>query len=82
MAHLGTRVSKLRREHKMSQQELAARVGVNQSFISKIESGEQPHPNAAVLTRLAKVLVCTTDYLVGMHEEDEEESERMPADAA
>jgi transcriptional regulator with XRE-family HTH domain len=80
MAHLGIRVSKLRHQHKMSQQELARRVGVHQSFISKIESGEQPNPNAETLKGLARALRCTTDYLVGMHEDDE--SEFLPAAVA
>ena len=41
MAHVGTRVRKLRQQRKMSQQELARLVGVNQSFISKMENGER-----------------------------------------
>jgi transcriptional regulator with XRE-family HTH domain len=80
MAHLGTRVYKLRRQRKLSQQELAELVGVNQSFISKIERGEQTNPNAETLKGLAKALGCTTDYLVGMHED--EDSELLPAAAA
>lgn len=82
MAHLGTRVLKLRRQRKMSQQELAQRVGVNQSFISKIESGEQTKPNAETLKGLARALGCTTDYLVGMYEDEAEDSELVPAGAA
>jgi transcriptional regulator with XRE-family HTH domain len=73
MAHVGTRVRKLRQQHKMSQQELARLVGVNQSFISKMESGEQTNPNAETLKRLARALGCTTDYLVGMYEEEDTE---------
>jgi transcriptional regulator with XRE-family HTH domain len=73
MAHMGTRIAKLRREHKLSQQELAERVGVHQSFISKMEIGEQSSPNVTTLKRLAKVLGCTTDYLVGMYADDEED---------
>jgi transcriptional regulator with XRE-family HTH domain len=82
MAHLGTRVLKLRRERKLSQQELAQRVGVNQSFISKIESGEQINPNAATLKGLAKTLGCTTDYLVGMYEDENETIELCPVETA
>ena len=81
MAHLGSRVAKLRRERKLSQQELAKRVGVHQSFISKMESGEQANPNAEIVKNLAKALGCTADYLVGMYEDDEE-SELEPAGAA
>jgi transcriptional regulator with XRE-family HTH domain len=73
MAHLGERVAKLRRERKLSQQELAKRVGVHQSFISKMESGEQINPNAETLKRLARTLGCTSDYLIGMYEDEEAE---------
>ena len=73
MAHVGTRVRKLRQQRKMSQQELARLVGVNQSFISKMENGEQTNPNAETLKQLARTLGCTTDYLVGMYEDDESE---------
>jgi transcriptional regulator with XRE-family HTH domain len=79
MAHIGIRIHKLRQERKMSQQDLARRIGVNQSFISKMESGEQINPNAETLKRLARALGCTTDYLVGMYEE--EDSELLPAGA-
>ena len=72
MAHLGARVAKLRKERQLSQQELAKRVGVHQSFISKMESGEQANPNAEIVKNLAKALACTADYLVGMYEDDEE----------
>lgn len=73
MAHVGTRIHKLRQQRKMSQQELARLIGVNQSFISKMESGEQTNPNAETLKRLAQALGCTTDYLVGMYEGDDPE---------
>jgi transcriptional regulator with XRE-family HTH domain len=81
MAHLGERVAKLRRERQLSQKELAQRVGVHQSFISKMEGGEQTNPNAETLKGLARALGCTTDYLVGMYDEDED-SEQLTAAAA
>jgi transcriptional regulator with XRE-family HTH domain len=75
MAHVGTRIQKLRQQRKMSQLALARLIGVHQSFISKMESGGQTNPNAETLKRLARALGCTTDYLVGMYEEDESEFE-------
>jgi transcriptional regulator with XRE-family HTH domain len=76
MESIGKRVGRLRRQRKLSQIELANRVGVRQSFISKLEAGEQTNPGAVALKGLAKALGCTTDYLVGMHEDDE--SEQLP----
>ena len=84
MPHVGTRIHKLRQQRKMSQQELARLVGVNQSFISKMESGEQTNPNAETLKHLARALGCTTDYLVGMYEDEDEDNdnELLPAAVA
>jgi transcriptional regulator with XRE-family HTH domain len=82
MTHLGTRVLKLRRQRKLSQQELAQRVGVDQSFISKMERGDQPNPNAITLKGLAKALGCTADYLIGMYEEEDEDMKLCPATVA
>jgi transcriptional regulator with XRE-family HTH domain len=82
MPHVGTRIHKLRQQRKMSQQELARLVGVNQSFISKMESGEQTNPNAETLKRLARALGCTTDYLVGMYEDEDNDNELLPAAVA
>ena len=80
MSHIGERVARLRHARKLSQMELAARVGVRQSFISKLESGEQRNPGAIALKGLAQALGCTTDYLVGMHED--KDSEHEPAGLA
>jgi len=38
-----------------------------------MENGEQTNPNAETLKQLARTLGCTTDYLVGMYEEEDTE---------
>ena len=70
---LGEKVQRLRMERRLTQQELADRAGVSQAIISRLESKSRHNVNADVLKGLAKALGCTTDYLVGMHEEDENE---------
>jgi len=77
---LGEKIQRLRAERGLTQQELADRAGVSQTIISRLESKARHNVNADVLKGLAKALGCTTDYLVGMHEDDE--SECMPAAAA
>jgi transcriptional regulator with XRE-family HTH domain len=78
--HIGKKVHRLRRERHLTQQELADRAGISQPIISRLETDARSNVNADVLKRLATVLGCTTDYLVGMHED--EDSERNPAAVA
>ena len=78
---LGEKVYRLRTERRFTQQELADRAGVSQTIISRLESKARTNVNADVLKGLAKALGCTTDYLVGMHEEDKD-SELLPAAVA
>jgi len=74
---LGEKVRRLRTERGLTQTELADRAGVSQAIISRLENKIRTNVNADVLKGLAKALGCTTDYLVGMHEEDE--GEFLPA---
>jgi transcriptional regulator with XRE-family HTH domain len=69
---LGEKVGQLRRQRRFTQQELADRAGISQAIISRLENRARTNVNADVLKRLALVLGCTTDYLVGMHEKDED----------
>jgi transcriptional regulator with XRE-family HTH domain len=77
---IGAKVRQLRTARKLTQQELAERAGVSQAIISKIETEARDNVTSDVLKALAKTLGCTTDYLVGMHED--EESETLAASAA
>lgn len=58
------RISQRRKLLKMSQEELAYRVGTNQRQISRYERGEND-PTADVLIKLADALDTTTDWLLG-----------------
>ena len=56
MATINTKLMRtLRKEKKLSQEELADKVGIGQSFISKIEKGHL-EPSLSTLGRIAKVL--------------------------
>jgi transcriptional regulator with XRE-family HTH domain len=71
--HIGERIKRQRLRRGYTQTELAERSGVKQSLISRLEGGTRDNPSADVLRRLATTLGCTTDYLVGMHEDEETE---------
>jgi transcriptional regulator with XRE-family HTH domain len=69
---IGKRVARLRARRKLTQQELAERAGVSQAIISRLETDSRDNVTSDVLKGLAQVLGCTTDYLVGMHEKEED----------
>jgi XRE family transcriptional regulator of biofilm formation len=75
---IGEKVKRLRFERGLTQAELADRANISQAVISRLEADVRRNVNADVLKALARALGCTTDYLVGMHEEDE--SEGIPTD--
>lgn len=61
------RLKELRKENKMSQEELSKETCFNQSTISKWERGER-EPNIEVLILLADFFKVSTDYLFGLED--------------
>lgn len=53
----------MRKQHDLSQAELAERVGLHQNQIGRFERGES-RPSADTLRRLANALAVTGDYLL------------------
>ena len=68
---IGERIRKRRQELGWSQRELAQRVSTRQATIADLERGAQKETSTALIRRLAKVLGVTSDWLIGMYEEDE-----------
>ena len=68
---IGERIKQLRAARHLTQTALAARAGVPQSLISRLEGQTRDNPSADVLKRLAQALHCSADYLIGMHDEEE-----------
>ena len=60
---LGEKVRLRRTLLGISQPKLSKQIGISQSYVSEIENGKHK-PTADVLASLAKVLKCTTDYLI------------------
>lgn len=60
---LGEKLSKLRREQNLTQEQLAEVLGVSRQAVSKWESGVA-YPETEKLIRLAKLYDCSLDYLL------------------
>ena len=61
----GERLRELRTNRKMSQKDLAARIGIAKSAISFYESDERL-PSYDMLIKIARTFNVTTDYLLGI----------------
>lgn len=61
--NFGDKLKKLRTGQKLSQRELADRLGVAKSVISYYESGDR-YPSYDVLVKMAHLFHVTTDYLL------------------
>jgi len=59
----GVRLRELRKQAGLTQRELADRVNVDFSYISKIESGAAPPPSEKVILQLAEALTADKDEL-------------------
>lgn len=71
---LGERVRVRRKQLKMSQEELASKMGLrSRSSISKIE-GEEREVTQQTIARLANALDVTVPYLMGWEEKPEEQA--------
>ncbi|MDR1668691.1 MAG: helix-turn-helix domain-containing protein [Oscillospiraceae bacterium] len=67
------RVRSLRREHNITTTELAAHFGKSDTAIRMWETGRSK-PDADTLIKLAKYFECTTDYLLGVSNDESIES--------
>lgn len=66
--NFGERLKELRSGQKITQQQLATRLGVAKSVVSYYESGDR-FPSYDVLIKLARTFHTTTDYLLGIERE-------------
>ena len=61
---LSQNIKKLRKQHKLSQEELAKRAGVTYSTLIKIESGTNKNPTIRTLKKIADALKVSLDELI------------------
>ena len=63
---IGMRITQLREERDWKKTELARRLGISHSQVSRIESGETGTLSSDILIRLAEVFDVSADYLLGL----------------
>ena len=66
--NFGDKLKALRNSQKLTQQQLADRIGVAKSVVSYYESGDR-YPSYDVLVRIAHVFHTSTDYLLDVKKE-------------
>ena len=64
--NFGKRLRELRKQAGMTQRELAGEVGVDFSYLSKIENGVLPPPSEKVISKLAESLNTSRDELLSL----------------
>lgn len=65
LVNLGQRLKTLRKQHKLTQKQVATRTGLAVSAISSYESGVR-YPTYPTLIKFASMYHVTCDYLLGM----------------
>ena len=63
--NMGDKLKSLRIEKKLTQKQIADRIGLAISAVSSYESGTR-YPSYDVLVKLARIFHVSTDYLLGM----------------
>ena len=61
----GERIKQLRKEHKLTQEELGAKIGVQKAAIQKYEKGTVTNIKKESLIKLAQILDTTPEYILG-----------------
>ena len=78
----GERIRQLRIEHQLTQEELGAKVGVQKAAIYKYENGLIVNLKRSTIEKLALVLDTTPTYLMGMEDDEPEQTALAPAQAS
>jgi transcriptional regulator with XRE-family HTH domain len=73
MEGFGQRVIKARDKHGWTRRELARRAGLHEQHLAKVERGNRHRIEGETIIKLARALGCTSDYLLGLRDEGEEE---------
>ena len=66
---IGKRIEKALEKNSMSQRDLANRIGIDESIVSRIIKGDRT-PKSDVLANIATTLHTTSDYLLGIESEE------------
>ena len=61
---LGNKIRSLRKQHGLSLERLAELTGSSKSYLWELENRENPKPSAEKISKIAKVLEVTPEFLV------------------
>lgn len=64
MSSFGKTIRDLRKQRGLSQKELAERIGIDFTYLSKIENDRMPAPSEKKIQAMAEVLSADTDELI------------------
>ena len=68
MAEMNLRLKELRKESKITQEQLAQYLNVDQSMVTKLENGSRSL-NVNLIDKICSLFGCTEEYLLGESEE-------------
>ena len=74
MLSFGERIHVMRRRRGMTQAALASAVGMNSNFLARVERGDVKDVAGQLVAKLAQALGCSTDYLLGLADDTDEEA--------
>lgn len=57
------KIREIRNQKKMSQEDLAKKIGVRQGYISDLETGRKVNPSTEILGKIAEVFCCKVGEL-------------------
>lgn len=78
MLSFGERIVLLRRRQDMTQRELGEEAGIHWNTIARLERGKLTDLPGKAVARVAQALGTTTDYLLGLSEQDTPPEEVPP----
>ena len=65
----GERIRRLRKEHKMTQEDLGKLLGIQKAAVNKYECGRVQNIKRATLIKMAEILETTPEYILGWRED-------------
>lgn len=70
MVNMGNKLKNLRKQRRLTQKQVADRIGLAISAVSSYEAGTR-YPSYDILIKLARIYHVSTDYLLGMTDKKE-----------
>lgn len=66
MNDIQIRIKELRKQHKLTQKEMAQLLKISQQAYQKLETGKTEDMRISTLKKLCEILETTSDYIIGL----------------